>query len=124
VKDMGSRSGLAEWWKIGRLHWQYFAPAWAFPVFLYLSFAAESLYGPIRSRNAMWIEVGSVGVLVLAGIVSSAPYRRRQATIGQTFFWVLLVPAVIVVLLSLLPFRFPITITDIPTGPNTGWVKP
>jgi len=118
---MGTHSGLAELWRIGRLHLRYFAPAWAFPAFLYLSFAAESLLGPIRSSNAIWIEVGSVGVLVLAGVVSTAPYRRRKATLGQTLFWILLVPGFIFILLSLLPFRFPITITDLPTGAECGF---
>jgi hypothetical protein len=65
-----------------------------------------------------------MGVLVLAGIASSVPYRRHQVTLGQTFFWILLVPIVVFVLLSLLPFRFPITITEIPTVPNAGWMKP
>lgn len=121
---MGSASGLAKLWKGGQDNWRHFMWAWLFPILLYLSFVAESLFGPIRSSNAMWIELGLVGVLVPAGIVSSSPYRRRQATLGQTFFWILLVPAVIFVLLALLPFRFPITITEIPTGPNAGWKKP
>jgi hypothetical protein len=106
------------------MQWRHFGLAWAFPIFLYLSFVAESLLGPIQSSNAIWIELGSVGALVLAGVVSSAPYRRRKATVGQTLFWILLFPAFIFVLLALLPFRFPISITDIPTGPGAGWVKP
>jgi hypothetical protein len=39
-------------------------------------------------------------------------------------FWILLVPVVIFLLLALLPFRLPITITEIPTGPNARWMKP
>ncbi|MEY2413394.1 MAG: hypothetical protein QOD84_2000 [Acidobacteriaceae bacterium] len=121
---MGAPLGPAELWYVGRRNWRHFLLAWLFPLFLYLSFVAESLLGPIRSSTAIWIEIGSVGVLVLASIVSSAPYRRRNATLGQTFFCILLVPIVIFVLLSLLPFRFPITITEIPTGTNAGWMKP
>jgi uncharacterized membrane protein len=121
---MGAPLGPAELWYVGRSNWRHFLLAWLFPLFLYLSFVAESLLGPIRSSNATWTEVGSVSVLVLTGIVSSAPYRRRKATLGQTFFWILLVPIVIFVLLSLLPFRFPITITEIPTGPNVGRMNP
>jgi hypothetical protein len=117
---MGAPLGPAELWYVGRRNWRHFLLAWLFPLFLYLSFVAESLLGPIQSSTATWIEVGSVGVLVLTGVVSIAPYRRRKATFGQTFFWILLVPAVIFVLLALLPFRFPITITDIRTGPNAG----
>jgi hypothetical protein len=45
--------------------------------------------------------IGYMGVLVLAGIASSVPYRRQQVTLGQTFFWILLVPIVVFVLLSL-----------------------
>lgn len=124
MKEMGSASGLTELWKSGRNNWRHFMWAWLFPILPYLSFVGESLYGQVRSRNAIWIEGGSVCVLVLAGVVSSAPYRRRKATVGQTLFWILLVPAAIFFLLALLPFRFPITITDIATGTNAGWMKP
>jgi hypothetical protein len=109
-------SGLAEMWNAGRQNWRGFGFAWAFPILLYLSFVAESLRGPIRSPDLRWIDLGLFGVLVLAGIVGGAPYRRRKVTLGQTCFWILLVPLIIFFLLALLPFRFPITITGIPTG--------
>jgi hypothetical protein len=111
-------SGLAEMGKVGRDNWRCFGIAWAFPILLYLTFVAESLLGPIRSPDLLWIDLGLFGVLVLAGIVGVAPYRRRKVTMGQTFFWILLVPIVIFVLLALLPFRFSITITEIPTRPH------
>jgi hypothetical protein len=117
---MGLSSGLVEMWKVGRDNWRSLAFAWSFPILFYLSFVAESLLGPIHGKYVVWILLGEVGALVIAGIVSSAPYRRRKVTLGQTLFWILLVPAVIFVLLALLPFRFPITITDIPTAPRAG----
>ena len=54
-------------------------------------------------------------MLVMAGVVAVVPYRRRRVTMRQTLFWILLVPVVVFVLLGLSPFRFQITITDIPT---------
>lgn len=116
VRDMELSLGLAQMGKVGRDNWRSFILAWAFPILFYLSFVAESLLGPICSRYAMWIEVGLVGVLVVAGMVGVAPYRRRRVSMGQTFFWILLMPLIVFFLLALLPFRFPITITEIPTG--------
>jgi hypothetical protein len=107
---------VAELWKAGRDNWRHFAFAWSFPILLCLFFVAESLHGPIRSSGLVWIDLGVLGALVLAGVVGVAPYRRRKVTMGQTFFWILLVPLITSFLLALLPFRFPITITDIPTG--------
>jgi hypothetical protein len=105
---------------VGRLHWRHFILAWLFPFLFYLSFMAQSLLGPIRSKYAGWILLGEIGALVLSGIWSSTPYRRRKVSRGQAFFWILLVPVLIFVLLSVLPFAFPVTITDIPTSSNMG----
>jgi hypothetical protein len=120
---MTSKVAVAEIWKVGRSNWRYFAFAWLIPIVLYLTFVAESVFGPIHSKYVVWILLGELVALVLAGVVSSAPYRRRQVTLGQMFFWILLVPLSLLVLLSLLPFGFPVTITGIPIGSND-WMKP
>jgi hypothetical protein len=113
-------SGLATLWKAGLDNWQHFTLALSFPILLYLSFVAESLFGTLRSPRVVWVDLGITSVLMLAGIVGVVPYRRRKVTIGQTFFWILLLPVLIFLLLALLPFRFPVTITDIPMGPSRG----
>jgi NO-binding membrane sensor protein with MHYT domain len=83
---MERASGLAAWWKAGLDNWQHFALALSFPILLYLSFVAESLFGSLRSYRVIWVDLGIASVLVLAGIVGVVPYRRRKVTIGQTFF--------------------------------------
>jgi hypothetical protein len=108
----------AELWMAGCLHWRYFILAWLFPILFYLSFIAQSLLGPIRSRYVGWILLGEIGALVLSGFWSSTPYRRQKVSGGQALFWILLVPVFIFVLLSVLPFRLAVTITDIPTSPD------
>jgi hypothetical protein len=124
-KDLAPKTiAVAGMWQVGRDNWQSFIFAWSFPILVYLSFVIESLLGPIRSARVLWIDLGYLSVLIVAAIVGVAPYRRRKVTMAQTMFWILLVPVVIFVLLSLLPFRFPITTTDMPTGPSAGWVKP
>jgi uncharacterized membrane protein len=124
-KDMAPKTiGVTGMWQVGRDNWRSFIFAWSFPILVYLSFVIESLLGPIRSARVLWIDLGFLSVLIVAAIVGVAPYRRRKVTTAQTLFWILLVPVVIFVLLALLPFRFPISITDIPTGPGAGWVKP
>jgi uncharacterized membrane protein len=111
-------------WKVGRDNWRSFVFAWSLPILLYLFLAALSLHGPTRSPDLVWFDLGALCLLVLAGVVGIAPYRRRKVPMGQTLFWILLVPVVIFLLLALLPFRLPITITEIPTGPNARWMKP
>jgi hypothetical protein len=115
VKVIGLTSRLAEMWKAGRDNWRSFGFAWSLPVLLYLFLVALSLHGPTGSPALVWFDLGVICFLVLAGVVGAAPYRRRKVSMGQTLFWILLVPVVIFLLLALLPFRFPITITDIPT---------
>jgi hypothetical protein len=113
---MGSTSRLAEMWKVGRDNGRSFVLAWSFPILLYLFLVALSLHGPTRSQDLLWFDLGALCLLVLASVVGVAPYRRRKVSLGQTLFWILLVPVVIFLLLALLPLRLPITITDIPTG--------
>jgi hypothetical protein len=88
---------------------------------LYLTFVAESLLGPIRFKYSGWILLGEIVALILTGIFSSAPYRRQKVSRGLAIFWILLVPVLIFIFLSMLPFSFPVTITEIPTSLNMGW---
>jgi hypothetical protein len=111
---------LAGLWTAGRLHWRHFVWAWLFPILLYMTFVAESLLGPIQFKYSGWILFGEIVALVLAGIFSSAPYRRQKVSKGSTFFWILLVPVLLFIFLSMLPFRFPVTITEVPTSQKMG----
>ena len=108
-------AGLSELGKAGRVNWRHFALAWSLPILLNLIFVALSLHGPIRSSKLVWLDLGLFCVLMLAGVIGVVPYRLRRVTMRQTLFWILLVPVLVFVLLALLPFRFPITITGIPT---------
>jgi hypothetical protein len=119
-----SGSLIAEFWMAGRSHWRHFVWAWLFPILLYLTFAAESLLGPIRAKYSVWIVLGEIVALILAGIFSSVPYRQKEVSKGQVFFWILFVPVLLVILLSMLPFRFPLTITEIPTSLNVRFEIP
>jgi ABC-type amino acid transport system permease subunit len=108
---------FAELWAVGRLHWRYFLLAWSYPVFLYLSLIALSLSGPISNDNMPWLFLGALCLFVVSIVLGSVPYRRRKITGGQAFFWILIVPSVVLLLFSQMPFSFPITITDIPAHP-------
>jgi hypothetical protein len=106
----------SELWMAGRTHWRQFMWAWLFPILLYLTFVAESLFGPIRFKYSGWILLGEILALVLTGIPASAPYRRREVGKGTALFWILVVPILIFVFFSILPFGFPVTITEVPTS--------
>jgi hypothetical protein len=106
----------SELWMAGRTHWRQFMWAWLFPILLYLTFVAESLFGPIRFKYSGCILLGEILALVLTGILASAPYRRREVGKGTALFWILVVPILIFVFFSILPFRFPVTITEVPTS--------
>jgi hypothetical protein len=100
----------------GRLHWRQFIWAWLFPVLLYLTFVAESILGPVPFKYTGSILLGEFLALVCAGLYASAPYRRREVGKFVALFWLLLVPLLIFVFLSRLPFKFPVTITGVATS--------
>jgi hypothetical protein len=105
-------------WLTGRSHWRHFVWAWTFPILLYLTFVAESLLGPIPFQYSGSILLGEIIALILAGIYSSAPYRRKKVTLGPALFWILVVPVLLFVFLSMLTFSFSVTITGVPTSLN------
>ena len=100
-------------WLVGRLQWRHFMYAWLAPIFLYLSMVVESQFGTIQAGYLVWILMFEIAVLVMFGVLASAPYRHRHITRGQALFWILLVPAFILVVLSLLPFRFPLSVVTV-----------
>jgi hypothetical protein len=110
---MGAPSRSPGFWLVGSLHWRHFMFAWLAPIFVYLSMAVESQFGTIQVGYLVWILMFEIAVLVLFGVFASAPYRHRHITRGQALFWILLVPVFISVVLSLLPFRFPITVVAV-----------
>jgi ABC-type amino acid transport system permease subunit len=108
---------FAELWAVGRLNWRHFLVVWLYPIFLYLSLIALSLTSPISNDNMPWLFLGALCLFVVSIALASVPYRRRKITGSQAFFWILLVPGVVLLLLSQAPFSFPITIADIPAQP-------
>jgi hypothetical protein len=100
-------------WLVGRFHWRHFMFAWLAPIFLYLSMVVESQFGAIQAGYLVWIGLIEIAVLVMFGAFASAPYRHRHISRGQAFFWILLVPVFILVVLSLLPFRFPLSVVAV-----------
>jgi hypothetical protein len=108
---------FAELWEVGRLHWRHFLLAWLYPMFLYLSLIGQSRTSPISDDKMRWFSLSALGLFVLSILLASTPYRRRKITRGQAVFWILIVPSFVLLLLSQLPFTFPITVTGIPTRP-------
>jgi hypothetical protein len=107
----------AELWAVGRLNWRHFFVVWLYPIFLYCSLIALSLTGPISNDKLPWLFLGALCLFVVSIVLASVPYRRRKITGSQAFFWILIVPSVVLLLLSQVPFSFPITITGIPVQP-------
>jgi ABC-type amino acid transport system permease subunit len=108
---------FAELWAVARLNWRHFLVVWLYPIVLYLSLIALSLTGPISNDHMPWLFLGALCLFVASIVLASVPYRRKKITGGQAFFWILIVPSVVLLLLSQAPFSFPITITDIPAKP-------
>src|SRR5258708_4212346 len=108
---------FAELWAVGRSNWRYFLLAWSYPVFFYVSLIALSLSGPISNDKMPSLYLSAICLFVVSIVVASVPYRRRKITGGQAFFWILIVPSVVLLLLLQAPFGFPITISDIPAHP-------
>jgi hypothetical protein len=114
-KGMKTRQ-LSALWMAGRSHWRQFIWAWLLPVLLYLTFVAESVFGPVLFKYTSWILLGEFLALVLAGTFASAPYRRREVGKSAALFWVFVVPILIFLFFSILPFKFAVTITGVPTS--------
>ena len=114
-KSMRTRQ-LSALWMAGRSHWRRFIWAWLLPVLLYLTFVAESVFGPVLFKYTSWILLGEFLALVFAGIFASAPYRRREVGKSAALFWVFVVPILIFLFFSILPFKFAVTITGVPTS--------
>jgi hypothetical protein len=106
-----------ELWVVCRLHWRYFLPLWLYPMFLYLSLIALSRTSPVPGDIVPWLFLGAITLFVVSILVASVPYRRRKITRGQAFVWILLIPCIVLLLISQIPFTFPLTVTHIPTQP-------
>ena len=109
--------GTKDLWAVGRSHWRYFLLAWLYPMFLYLSLIALSRASPVSGDTLPWLFLFAMVLFVVSILVASIPYRRRKITWGQAFFWILIVPSIVLLILSQAPFIFPLTVTHIPTRP-------
>jgi hypothetical protein len=108
---------IRELWAVGQLHWRYFLLAWLYPMFLYLSLIALSRTSPISGETLPWLFLGAITLFVVSILVASVPYRRRKITRGQALVWILIIPSIVLLVISQIPFTFPLTVTHIPTQP-------
>jgi peptidoglycan/LPS O-acetylase OafA/YrhL len=108
---------MQELWAVGGLYWRYFLLTWLYPMFLYLSLVALSWNSPVSGDTLPWLFLGAITLFVVSILVASVPYRRRKITQGQAFIWILLVPSIVLLVISQIPFTLPLTVTHIPTQP-------
>jgi peptidoglycan/LPS O-acetylase OafA/YrhL len=108
---------MKELWAVGRLHWRYFLLSWLYPMFLYLLLVALSRTSPVSGSTLPWLLLGAITLFVVSILVASVPYRRRKITRGQAFVWILLIPSIVLLVISQIPFNLPLTVTHIPTQP-------
>jgi hypothetical protein len=104
-------------WSVAKRHWPHFIFAWVWPLLLYAAMIFLSTRGPDADRF-LWGCTGALLITFLAfGYFAALPYWRGQIRLGQALLWLVVVPTIVLVLLSLSPFRFPITLTN-PTSSN------
>jgi hypothetical protein len=83
----------------------HFIFAWLWPIFFYTSWLALSWRGSLTQGNAFaWFFALELPVFCAAGLVASAPYRRRLVPVSHAVFWLVLVPIAIWCFLVFLPF--------------------
>jgi amino acid permease len=89
MKDRGRGSVL-------RQHWKRFIFGWMIPVvFFTFVFFVESKYASV-------IFFGVYGPIILSlFFVASKPYRARQVSMWQAFWWVCAVPFLVVVFVAI-----------------------
>lgn len=76
--------------------------------------AVNALFG---NDKLPWLLLATVSLFVISIVFATVPYRRKKITGSQAFFWILIVPSAVLLLLSQVPFSFPITLNGIPTQP-------
>jgi hypothetical protein len=105
-------------WSIAKRHWPHFIFAWVWPLLLYAAMIFLSSRGPDADRF-LW---GCTVVLLITflgfGYFAALPYWRGQIRLGQALLWLVVVPTIVLLLLSLSPFRFPITLTNPTSSSN------
>jgi hypothetical protein len=105
-------------WSVAKRHWPRFIFAWVWPFLLYATMIFLSSRGRDADRFLLSCTVTLLITFFVFAYFASLPYWRGHITLGQALLWLAVVPSIILVLLSLLPFRFPMTLTN-PTSFNT-----
>jgi len=109
--------GFVNSWLVAKRHWPHFLFAWVWPLLFY----AFNIFLSSRGADADRFFWGCTGALLttffLFAYVAALPYWRGQIKIGQALLWLVVVPTIVLVVLSLLPFRFPVMLTN-PTSSN------
>jgi hypothetical protein len=104
-------------WTVAKRHWRHFLFAWAWPLLLYASMIFMSSRGADADRFFWGCAIVLLTTFFVFAYIAAVPYWRGQIRIGQAVLWLVVVPTIVLVVLSLLPFRFPITLTN-PTSSN------
>jgi hypothetical protein len=104
--------GFVNSWLVARRHWKYFLFAWLWPLLLYASNIFLSSRGADADRFFWVCMVALLTSFSVFAYIAALPYWRGQIRIGQALLWLVAVPLIVLVLLSLLPFRFPVTLTN------------
>ncbi len=102
---METLSGTSGLFATAKRYWGHFIFAWLWPIFFYTSWLALSWRGSLTQGNAVaWFFALELPVFCAAGLVASAPYRRRLVPVSHAVFWLVLVPIAIWCFLVFLPF--------------------
>src|SRR5258708_32845355 len=109
--------GLGNSWLVAKRHWRHFLFAWLWPLLLCASNIFLSSRGPDADRFFWSCVVALLTTFVVFAYIAALPYWRGQIKIGQALLWLVVAPSIVLVVLSLLPFRFPVTLTN-PTSSN------
>jgi hypothetical protein len=108
---------LGNSWSVAKRHWPRFIFAWVWPLLLYAAMIFLSSRGHDADRFLLSCTVALLITFFVFAYIASLPYWRGQIRLGQALLWLVAVPSIVLIFLSLLPFRFPITLTN-PTSSN------
>ena len=106
-------------WSVAKRHWPRFIFAWVWPLVVYAVMIFLSVRGRDANRFLLSCTVALLITFIVFAYIASLPYWRGQIRLGHALLWLVVISLIVLVLLSLLPFRFPITLTN-PTSSTIG----
>ena len=78
----------------------------------YASTILVSSRGTLSRASTNYYLLFLFGTFVVFAFIASGPYRRRTITLFPTILWIVVAPTLVFFALELLPFRFPISMTN------------